>query len=179
MIKTSAHCILSHSRGLLQFLRIVLLLRKDYALSVDFYCLLLDVSWIELESILSYLRWIIGKDEEIFGNLLYHLRSTSFAGEIFPWPSVCRDLARRTICIGKDIAAGKLSGDMDRCVASTVALQIHNYPHDTIILGVFLPKLHGLSLSDCLRIATNFFVIFETSIRCPKSNVTQMIFIPF
>ncbi|KAF9077746.1 hypothetical protein BDP27DRAFT_488235 [Rhodocollybia butyracea] len=123
MTQTSAHCILSQSPGLLQLLCIALLLSYDFVPLMTFIRLLFHGSWIELRSVISYLRSIIGKDKEMFGNLLYHLRNTSFAGEIFPWPSVCQGLVHRVICIGKDtVHAHYKLNDLAGCVASMISL---------------------------------------------------------
>ncbi|KAF9077799.1 hypothetical protein BDP27DRAFT_490126 [Rhodocollybia butyracea] len=65
-------------------------------------------SWSDLRSTISYLRSIIGEDEELFTDLCNYTRELSFAGDSFPWPSLSRDMARRSIRIGKDIHAGKL-----------------------------------------------------------------------
>ncbi|KAF9077801.1 hypothetical protein BDP27DRAFT_490228 [Rhodocollybia butyracea] len=102
-----ARHLLSQSPEALHFLRL-LVLPSSGTSSISVIRLLLGVSWSDLRSTISYLRSIIGEDEELFTDLCNYTRELSFTGESFPWPSLSRDLARQSIHIGKDIHAGKL-----------------------------------------------------------------------
>ncbi|KAF9077700.1 hypothetical protein BDP27DRAFT_1441740 [Rhodocollybia butyracea] len=99
-----AHHILSQYPRLLHFLCILMLLRNS---SISVTRLLLDISWSDLRSTVCGLRSIIGEDEEMVIDLCNHLRHPSFTGEIFPWPSVSRYIARRSIHIAKEFCTGE------------------------------------------------------------------------
>ncbi|KAF9071168.1 hypothetical protein BDP27DRAFT_533464 [Rhodocollybia butyracea] len=121
MSSSFAHAISSQSGGLLHFLHSIVLMRTDEFNAIRS---LLDVSWSDLLSNISWLHSTIGKDEELWNSLCSYIVGLSFNGEIFPWPSLSRDLARQCIRIGKNTCAGKLED-----YRSVQALQIiHHTP---------------------------------------------------
>jgi hypothetical protein len=155
MSSSSAHHILSQSRGL-PFLRLLVLPQfTDFEIGV--IQLLLDVSWSDLRSTISCLRSIIGKDIALFTDLCIYIRDLSFSGESFPRPLLFRDLARRSIQIGKDIRAGKIK-DV-RLVIMASDNTPYSSPSYNIAGAACLTT--GPCMSDHPHLVTNSFTIFE------------------
>ncbi|KAF7378248.1 putative nwd2 protein [Mycena sanguinolenta] len=59
---------------------------------------LTGLTWDDLKTTICALRPIVGRDVDKIRELAHHILHGSFFGEIYPWPTLCRDLARQLIC---------------------------------------------------------------------------------
>ncbi|KAF7378263.1 NACHT domain-containing protein [Mycena sanguinolenta] len=89
--------------GMLRFLQIMLLAKQTSVRG----CLrkfrsILGFTWDDLKTTICALRPIIGRDGSKMRELVNHLLDSSFSGETYPWPSLCRDVAQQLICRVRD-----------------------------------------------------------------------------
>jgi len=78
--------------------------------------LLLDVSWNDLRRTICNVHSIGPDCTRLVLELFSFMKHPSCPGESFRWPLVSRDLARRMICIIKDVYFGKLPREILRCI---------------------------------------------------------------
>ncbi|KAF7378249.1 NACHT domain-containing protein [Mycena sanguinolenta] len=96
-------------RGLLQILMLVMECPERYLREIR---PLTGLTWDDLKTTICALRPIIGRDVDKIRELADHMLHGSFFGEIYPWPTLCWDLARQLICRAR--ATGSIKKGLKR-----------------------------------------------------------------